>query len=40
VPLDALGIVESNRMVSARDVYQYQPGWGLPPDADAAALAA
>jgi glutamate synthase domain-containing protein 2 len=40
VPLDALGIIESNRTVSAREVYQYQPGWGLPPEADIAALAA
>jgi glutamate synthase (ferredoxin) len=40
VPLDALGIVEGSKTVSARDVYQYQPGWGLPPEADAAALAA
>ena len=40
VPLDALGIIESNRTVSARDVYQYLPGWGLPPETDAAALAA
>jgi glutamate synthase domain-containing protein 2 len=40
VPLDALGIVENNRTVSAREVYQYQPGWGLPPETDAAALAA
>jgi glutamate synthase domain-containing protein 2 len=40
VPLDQIGIVEGPRTLSAREVFQYQPGWGLPPDADARALAA
>jgi glutamate synthase domain-containing protein 2 len=40
VPLDQIGIVEGPRTLSAREVFQYQPGWGLPPASDAAALAA
>jgi glutamate synthase domain-containing protein 2 len=40
VPLDQLGIIDGGATRSAREVYQYQPGWGLPPDNDAKALAA
>jgi glutamate synthase (ferredoxin) len=40
VPLDQLGIVEAAKTMSAREVFGYQPGWGLPPAADADVLAA
>ena len=40
VPLDQIGIVDGRQTLSAREVFQYQPGWGLPPDADAKVLAA
>ncbi len=36
VPLDMLEIIgSSSETRSARDVFGYRPGWGLPPDADA-----
>ena len=37
VPLDALAIVQHNGVTSAREFYRYEPEWGLPPAADAAA---
>jgi glutamate synthase (ferredoxin) len=40
VPLDALGIIDGAATRSAREVYGYQPGWGLPPEADATAARA
>jgi glutamate synthase domain-containing protein 2 len=40
VPLDALGIVDGPATKSAREIYAYQPGWGLPPEEDAKVLAA
>ena len=40
VPLDALAIVEAGRPRSAREVYGYEPGWGLPPVEAAATVAA
>ena len=36
VPLDAIAIVDGSATTrSAREAYGYQPGWGLPPEADA-----
>jgi len=40
VPLDQIGIVEGPQTLSAREVFRYEAGWGLPPASDAAALAA
>jgi glutamate synthase (ferredoxin) len=41
VPLDAIDIVANAAETHpAREVFQYQPGWGLPPAGDAAALTA
>ncbi|MBL0213110.1 MAG: FMN-binding glutamate synthase family protein [Myxococcales bacterium] len=41
VPLDALELVDSNTHTrSARDAYGYQPGWGLPPEAEIRAMRA
>ena len=41
VPLDALDLVDSNTHTrSARDAFGYQPGWGLPPEADMLAALA
>lgn len=40
VPLDALGIVVGSGTQSARELYGYQPGWGLPPAGPAAVHAA
>jgi len=41
VPLDALELVDSNTHTrSARTAYGYEPGWGLPPEAEIAALRA
>jgi len=41
VPLDAIDIVGGHaRTLSARAAYNYEPGWGLPPEADRAAVAA
>ncbi len=35
VPLDAIDLVDSNTHTrSARDAFNYEPGWGLPPEAD------
>ena len=39
VPLEAIDLIESQTHTrSARDAFGYEPGWGLPPEADAAAL--
>jgi glutamate synthase (ferredoxin) len=39
VPLDAIDVLGDRFTTqSAREVFGYQPGWGLPPAADAAAL--
>jgi len=38
VPLDAISIVARGAATPARELYGYQPGWGLPPEADIAAL--
>ncbi|MEJ7603103.1 MAG: FMN-binding glutamate synthase family protein [Kofleriaceae bacterium] len=39
VPLDALELVDSNTQTrSAREAFNYEPGWGLPPEADTATL--
>ncbi len=41
VPLDAIDLVDSNTHTrSAREAYGYQPGWGLPPDAEVLAMRA
>ncbi len=41
VPLDAIDIIDSNTQTrSARDAFGYQSGWGLPPEADIAAMRA
>jgi glutamate synthase (ferredoxin) len=41
VPLDSIAIVgAADGPHSARELYEYEPGWGLPPDADAAAARA
>ncbi len=41
VPLDTLELVDSNTHTrSARDAFDYQPGWGLPPEADVLAMRA
>ena len=41
VPLDAIELVDSNTHTrSAREAYGYQPGWGLPPDAEVLAMRA
>jgi glutamate synthase (ferredoxin) len=41
VPLEALDLVGSaTETRSARDAFGYRPGWGLPPEADAAAARA
>ena len=41
VPLDALELVDSNTQTrSAREAFGYQPGWGLPPDAEVVAMRA
>jgi glutamate synthase (ferredoxin) len=41
VPLDAIDLARGpSRTESARAVFGYQPGWGLPPDADRATVAA
>ncbi len=41
VPLDALELVDSNTHTrSAREAFAYQPGWGLPPEADVLAMRA
>ena len=37
LPLDQIDLIESPTLTrSAREAYQYQAGWGLPPDADIA----
>jgi glutamate synthase domain-containing protein 2 len=38
VPLDAIDIIEGLVRRPAREVFDYQPGWGLPPDDDVAAI--
>ena len=39
VPLDAIDLVDSNTQTrSAREAFSYEPGWGLPPEADTAIL--
>src|SRR5439155_26027591 len=41
VPLDALDLVVSTTATrSAPETFGYRPGWGLPPEADAAAVRA
>jgi len=41
VPLDALALVDSNTHTrSARDAYNYEEGWGLPPEAEVVAMRA
>ena len=40
VPLDSLDVIDGLVRRSARDVFGYAPGWGLPPEADRTALAA
>ena len=41
VPLDSLDLVDSNAQSrSAREAFHYQPGWGLPPEAEVASLRA
>ncbi len=41
VPLDALELVEGNALSrSARAAFGYEPGWGLPPEAEARAIRA
>jgi glutamate synthase (ferredoxin) len=41
VPLDAIDIIaDRTRSTSARNVFGYEPGWGLPPDAEVAAMRA
>jgi len=40
VPLDALDVIDGLVRRSAQDVFDYQPGWGLPPAADREAIAA
>jgi glutamate synthase (ferredoxin) len=40
VPLDAIDIVDGLVARPARDVFSYRPGWGAPPPADIAAIAA
>jgi len=41
VPLDALDLVDSNTHTrSAREAYGYEPGWGLPPEAEIVAMRA
>jgi glutamate synthase domain-containing protein 2 len=41
VPLDRLDLIDSNtHTTSARDAFRYQPGWGLPPDAEVADMRA
>jgi len=37
VPLDALDLIDSNTQTrSAREAFHYEPGWGLPPEAEVA----
>jgi len=39
VPLDAIDLVDGNTQTrSAREAFNYEPGWGLPPESDAATL--
>jgi len=39
VPLDALDLIDSNTQTrSAREAFHYEPGWGLPPEAEVATL--
>jgi glutamate synthase domain-containing protein 2 len=39
VPLDAIDLVDSNTQTrSAREAFSFEPGWGLPPESDAATL--
>jgi glutamate synthase domain-containing protein 2 len=41
VPLDAIDLVDSNAQTrSARAAFGYEPGWGLPPEAEVAAIRA
>ena len=40
VPLDAIDIIEGLVRRPAREVFGYQPSWGLPPDDDRAAIEA
>ena len=41
VPLDAIAILEDRlRQRSAREVFEYQPGWGLPKADEIAATRA
>ncbi len=40
VPLDCFDIIEGLTRRSAREVFGYQPSWGLPPDDDRAAITA
>ncbi|HWU86271.1 MAG TPA: FMN-binding glutamate synthase family protein [Kofleriaceae bacterium] len=41
VPLDAIDIVDGNTQTrSARAAFGYEPGWGLPPEAEVAAMRA
>jgi hypothetical protein len=41
VPLDQIALVDSNTHVrSAREAFAYEPGWGLPPEADAHTIRA
>ncbi len=39
VPLDAIDIIEGLVRRPAREVFGYQPSWGLPPDPDRTAIA-
>jgi glutamate synthase domain-containing protein 2 len=41
VPLDALALVDSNTQTrSAAEAFDYQPGWGLPPESEVVAMRA
>lgn len=40
VPLDAIDIIEGLVRRPAREVFGYQPAWGLPPDGDRTAISA
>ncbi len=40
VPLDAIDIIDGLVRRPARELFGYQPGWGLPPEADRVAIAA